>query len=77
MSGATANAGGKVTYSVYGDGGCTNKVADAGAVTVENGAVPNSNTVKFNYLGMLYWQVEYSGDSNNKLRKPRVPPSSA
>ncbi len=65
LSGATADAGGTVTYSVYSDSSCTSKVADAGTVTVENGAVPNSNEVTFNNPGTYYWQAGYSGDSNN------------
>lgn len=65
LSNVTANAGGTLTYSVYSDSSCTNKVADGGTVTVTNGSVPNSNGVTFNTPGTYYWQATYGGDSNN------------
>jgi uncharacterized repeat protein (TIGR01451 family) len=65
LSGATADAGGTVTYSVYSDSACTTKVADGGSVTVANGSVPNSSDVTFNTPGTYYWQASYSGDANN------------
>ncbi len=65
LTGATSDAGGTVTYSVYSDNACTNKVADAGTVTVTNGSVPDSNAVQFNNAGTFYWQAVYSGDANN------------
>jgi uncharacterized repeat protein (TIGR01451 family) len=65
LSGATANAGGKVTYSVYSDSSCTRKFAGGGTVTVTNGAVPNSSDVAFPASGTFYWQASYSGDANN------------
>jgi uncharacterized repeat protein (TIGR01451 family) len=73
LSGATASAGGTVTYSVYSDLGCTNKVAEGGTVTVTNGTVPDSNNVTFDNPGTYYWQAKYSGDGNNK---PAVSPCS-
>jgi uncharacterized repeat protein (TIGR01451 family) len=66
LSGATADAGGTVTYSVYSDSSCTTKVADGGTVNVTNGSVPNSNGVTFNTPSTYYWQASYSGDTNNK-----------
>jgi len=39
--------------------------ADAGTVSVENGAVPNSSDVTLNDSGTFYWQAAYSGDANN------------
>jgi uncharacterized repeat protein (TIGR01451 family) len=65
LSGATADAGGTVTYSVYSDSACTDKVADGGTVTVANGVVPNSIAATFSHPGTYYWQAEYSGDSHN------------
>lgn len=65
LSGASSNAGGRVTYTVFSDAGCETKFADAGTVTVTNGSVPNSNGVKFNTPGTYYWQAGYSGDANN------------
>jgi uncharacterized repeat protein (TIGR01451 family) len=66
MSGQTVDAGGTVTYSVYSDIGCTNKVADGGTVTVADGVVPDSNNVTFDNPGTYYWQAKYSGDGDNK-----------
>jgi uncharacterized repeat protein (TIGR01451 family) len=66
LSGATADAGGKVTYTVYSDSECSTKFADAGTVTVANGSVPDSNPVTFNTPGTYYWQASYSGDNNNQ-----------
>ena len=66
LDGQTADAGGTVTYTVYSDLGCTNKVADAGTVTVSDGTVPDSNNVTFDKPGTYYWQAAYSGDGNNR-----------
>ncbi|MDQ4490884.1 hypothetical protein RBS60_11830 [Sinomonas sp. ASV486] len=65
LSGASANAGGTVTYSVFSDNACSVKVSDAGTVTVTAGSVPNSNDVTFNTAGTYFWQAAYSGDANN------------
>jgi hypothetical protein len=65
LSGATGNAGGTVTYTVYTDNTCTTSFADGGTVTVTNGVVPDSNGVQFNQAGTFYWQAVYSGDANN------------
>jgi hypothetical protein len=65
LSGATSNAGGTVTYTVYSDSECSTKFADGGKVNVTNGSVPNSNGVTFSIPGTYYWQASYSGDANN------------
>ena len=65
LTGATTDASGTVTYSVYSDSNCAVKVADGGTVTVTNGSVPNSNDVAFKAPGTFYWQASYSGDVNN------------
>jgi hypothetical protein len=65
LHGATANAGGTVTYTVYTDTNCSQNPIDAGTVTVTNGIVPDSNGVTFNQAGTFYWQAVYSGDPNN------------
>jgi uncharacterized repeat protein (TIGR01451 family) len=65
LSGATGNAGGKVTYSVYSDNACKSKFADGGTVSVTNGSVPNSGNVTFPHAGTFYWQASYSGDAGN------------
>jgi hypothetical protein len=65
LTGATANAGGTVTYTVYTDSSCSQGAQDAGTVTVTNGVVPDSNPLIFNSAGDFYWQAVYSGDANN------------
>jgi hypothetical protein len=65
LTGATAGAGGTVTYTVYSDNTCSTKVADGGTKTVTNGNVPDSDPVTFNNAGTFYWQAVYSGDANN------------
>jgi hypothetical protein len=64
LSGATANAGGTVTYTVYTNSSCTAGARSAGTVTVTNGQVPQSNTLSFTN-GTYYWIAAYSGDANN------------
>ena len=65
LTGASATAGGTVTYTVYSDANCTVKFADAGAKTVTNGIVPPSNAVVFPDAGTYYWQASYGGDAAN------------
>ena len=65
LTGATANAGGTVTYTVYSDSACSAGARAAGTVTVTNGAVPDSNALTFDSAGDFYWQAVYSGDANN------------
>jgi hypothetical protein len=66
LTGATANAGGTVTYTVYTDSSCSQGAQPAGTVTVTNGVVPDSNPITFNSAGDFYWQAVYSGDANNE-----------
>src|SRR5713226_205855 len=56
LTGATADAGGTVTYTVYSDNACTQNPVDAGTKTVTNGNVPDSNDVTFNSAGTFFWQ---------------------
>jgi hypothetical protein len=65
LSGATSDAGGTVTYSVYTDSACTGSATSAGTKTVTNGVVPDSDAVTFNTAGTYYWQAVYSGDLKN------------
>ncbi|HKD93669.1 MAG TPA: DUF11 domain-containing protein [Gaiellaceae bacterium] len=65
LSGATGDAAGTVTYTVYTDSECETKFADGGTVNVIDGSVPDSNPVTFNTPGTYYWQASYSGDQNN------------
>jgi hypothetical protein len=66
LTGATADAGGTVTYTVYTDNTCTLNPVGAGTKTVTGGAVPDSDAVTFNNAGTFFWQAVYSGDANNK-----------
>jgi hypothetical protein len=65
LSGATADAGGTVTYSVYSDSTCSTLVQTAGTVLVFNGHVPDSFITTFPAAGTYYWQASYTGDANN------------
>jgi hypothetical protein len=65
LTGATSNAGGTVTYTVYSNDTCTDNPQDAGTKTVTNGQVPDSDPITFNSAGDFYWQAVYSGDANN------------
>jgi hypothetical protein len=65
LTGATANAGGTVTYTAYSDSSCSQNPQDAGTKTVTNGVAPDSNAISFSAAGTYYWQAVYSGDANN------------
>jgi uncharacterized repeat protein (TIGR01451 family) len=65
LTGASATAGGTVTYTVYTDATCDSIGADAGTKTVTNGIVPASDAVTFPNAGTYYWQAVYSGDADN------------
>ena len=67
LTGASPNAGGSVTYTVFDNNQCTvnANTRDAGTVAVTNGSVPNSNSLLFNTAGDFYWQAVYGGDANN------------
>ncbi len=65
LTGATATAGGTVTYTVYTNDTCTDGAQSAGTVTVTNAVVPDSDPITFNQTGNFYWQAVYSGDANN------------
>ncbi len=65
LNNETANATGTVTYTVYNNNLCTTGAQAAGAKTVTNGNVPNSDTMLFNTAGTFYFKALYSGDQNN------------
>ncbi len=65
LSGATSDASGTVTYTVYTDNACSQNPQSAGTKTVTNGSVPDSDSITFNNAGTFYWQAVYSGDANN------------
>ncbi|MFE5792201.1 hypothetical protein ACFQ8C_06410 [Streptomyces sp. NPDC056503] len=67
LTGATADAGGTVTYTAYSDMACTQNPRAAGTnLPVVNGVVPNSSSLDFNAIGTFWWQVSYSGDAKNQ-----------
>jgi hypothetical protein len=66
LTGATSDAGGTVTYTVYTDNACSQGARDAGTKTVTNGIVPDSNSLQFDSTGTFSWQAVYSGDANNE-----------
>ena len=65
LNGATANAGGTVTYTIFSDGTCTTVFTSGGTKTVTNGVAPNSNPITFTQSGNFFWKVDYSGDISN------------
>jgi len=69
LTGATSNAGGTVTYSVYTDNTCTTLYAShqpsGNPVAVTAGVPGDSGAVTFDQAGTFYWQAVYSGDANN------------
>ncbi len=67
LGGATATAGGTVTYSVYSNAACTTSAGSGGTVDVTNGTVPASSAVTLSTAGTYYWKASYSGDSANGL----------
>jgi hypothetical protein len=71
LTGATATAGGTVTYTAYTDSACTTGARDAGTVTIKNGKAPHSNSLEFDQVGTFFWQAAYSGDAaNNPAKSP-------
>jgi hypothetical protein len=65
LTGATSDAGGTVTYTVYTNNECTLGAIDAGTKSVTNGVVLDSDPITFSSVGTWYWQAVYSGDTNN------------
>ncbi len=65
LTGATSNAGGTVSYTVFTNNTCSSGAQSAGTKTVTNGIVPDSNAITFNTPGDFYWQAVYSGDIAN------------
>ncbi len=67
LTGATALAGGTVTYRYYDTADCSGTPLNTDIVTVSNGIVPPSSAFTL-YVGTGFyeWVAEYSGDSNNE-----------
>ena len=62
LSGATPDASGTVTYSVYTDSTCTQGQQDAGTVDVTDGQVPDSNPIEFDSAGTFFRLVQFAGE---------------
>jgi hypothetical protein len=66
LSGATTNAGGKVTYEFFTGSTCNGTATTVGTpATVTGGVVANSAAQTFLVTGMFSWNAIYSGDVNN------------
>jgi hypothetical protein len=77
LTGATSNATGTVTFTIYSDActtmattGTGNEInVQAGSAAVSGNGTYASATVKFYKAGTYYWQAVYSGDANNVSAK--------
>ena len=72
LSGASASAGGTVTYSVYANATCTSGggglITTLGPVAVTSGSVPDSpNWTATGVAGTYYFVASYSGDANGSV----------
>src|SRR4029077_19663906 len=66
LSGATASAGGTITFPLFSDASCSTEVATGlSPVTVSGNGSYNSGGFAPNAAGTYYWTATYSGDSNN------------
>jgi hypothetical protein len=66
LTGATSNAGGTVTYSLFRENTCVT-VIDTSTVTVTNDVVPPSKAFVISDTSHIYgMEAVYNGDSNNK-----------
>ena len=67
LSGATANAGGTITFRLYSNATCTTEVTTGLTPVTVNG---NGNYGSGNYtptaVGTYYWIASYSGDASNE-----------
>ncbi len=65
LSGASAKAGGTVSYNLFSTSGCTGTSRAISIVTVLAGVVPASQSVPINSTGTLSLNATYSGDFYN------------
>ncbi len=70
LTGATFNAGGTVTYSLFNGGACGGGAIDTSTVTVTNAVVPNSKAFTINVVGTYSMDATYSPDANNAAPAP-------
>jgi hypothetical protein len=66
LTGATATAGGTISYSYFTDNACTHGRVKAGSLPVANGVPAPSRRMTFPDAGTFYWRVTYSGDAANQ-----------
>lgn len=69
LGGASADAGGTLTFSLFSEAGCpADSEVDTGLdpVQVDGPGDYNSGDVTPTSVGTYYWTVEYSGDPNNE-----------
>src|SRR6266516_2636325 len=66
LSGASANAGGTITFHLWSNAACTTEVSTGlSPVTVSGNGNYNSGNFTPTAVGTYYWTAVYSGDSNN------------
>jgi hypothetical protein len=66
LSGATADAGGTITFHLFSDSQCANEVSTGlSPVTVNGNGDYNSGNYTPTAVGTYYWTASYSGDANN------------
>jgi hypothetical protein len=66
LAGATADAGGTLTYRVYTSADCSGAQVFTSTVTVTNGQAPSSAVFIADPVGTYQWQATYSGDAKNQ-----------
>jgi hypothetical protein len=67
LSGATANAGGTITFRLYSDASCQNEInTGLTPVTVNGNGSYGSGNYTPAAVGTYYWIASYSGDANNE-----------
>src|SRR5205823_10693148 len=66
LAGATSDAGGTVTYSVYSTPDCSGSAVFTSSVAVTNAGVPVSAGFTTGAGPLYEWQAVYSGDSKNQ-----------
>jgi hypothetical protein len=65
LSGATAGAGGTITFKAYSDASCSTLVFTSSAIPVSGNGDYNSGNFTPTAVGTYYWTASYSGDLNN------------
>jgi hypothetical protein len=67
LSGATADAGGTITFKLYSDSNCQTQVTtNLSPVSVNGNGQYNSGNFTPTAVGTYYWVASYSGDNKNQ-----------